>query len=142
MTSTGGYLTWNIDPILVHLGPVALHWYGVCFALGVSLAYVIGRRLLEPDGVSREQIATCLYRRTAIAKRPGALLGTMLITIFTFRFLVEFIKEPQSPFEATMWLDLGQLLSIPAIAAGIFLVWWARRDAPAPARSVAASATP
>jgi prolipoprotein diacylglyceryl transferase len=263
MTTTAHHLLWNVNPILWHLGPLAIRWYGVCFGAGVLLAYHLGRRVLEEGGISRQQadrllgyivigtlvgarlahcllyepgfylshplqilfvwrgglashggaagiliatwlfarrmslpywwladrialvapitagcirignffnseivgrpaivpwaitflridgqprhpaqlyeatfyfltqgIVLALYRRTSIAKRPGAMLGTVLVMIFSFRFLVEFIKVPQSPFEARMWLDLGQLLSIPAIAAGVFLLWWAsRRDA-------------
>jgi phosphatidylglycerol:prolipoprotein diacylglycerol transferase len=29
------------DPILVHLGPVPVYWYGVCYALGLLLVYVV-----------------------------------------------------------------------------------------------------
>jgi phosphatidylglycerol---prolipoprotein diacylglyceryl transferase len=260
MTGTGSLLSWNADPTLWHLGPLVLRWYGVCFGVGVLLAYQLGRRVLEPDGVTRRQtdrllgyitvgtlvgarlghcllyepgfylthplqilfiwrgglashggvvgillatwlfarrmgwrylwladrialvapvaaacirvgnffnseivgrpstvpwavtflrvdgqprhpaqlyeavfylvtqvIVLALYRRTSVAKRPGALLGIVLVMIFSFRFLVEFLKEPQTPFEARLWLDLGQLLSIPAIAAGAILLWQSLR---------------
>jgi prolipoprotein diacylglyceryl transferase len=73
-------------------------------------------------------VILALYTRTSIAKRSGALLGTVLLMIFSFRFLIEFLKEPQTPFEARLWLDLGQLLSIPAIVAGAFLLWRALRS--------------
>jgi phosphatidylglycerol:prolipoprotein diacylglycerol transferase len=29
------------DPILVHLGPVPIYWYGVCYALGLLVAYLV-----------------------------------------------------------------------------------------------------
>jgi phosphatidylglycerol---prolipoprotein diacylglyceryl transferase len=35
------------------------------------------------------------------------------------RFLIEFIKEKQVPFEEQMYFDMGQLLSIPFILIGI-----------------------
>jgi prolipoprotein diacylglyceryl transferase len=68
-----------------------------------------------------------LYRNTEAGKRPGVLLGTVLVVIFGFRFLIEFLKENQTPFEARLPLDLGQLLSIPAVAIGIWLILRARR---------------
>ena len=52
----------------------------------------------------------------------GMTLGTYLIATFSFRFLVEFIKIPQVQFENTMILNMGQILSIPLIAIGIYLV--------------------
>jgi len=54
--------------------------------------------------------------------RPGFLLGVFFICIFTARFFIEFIKENQEPFEAHMLLNMGQLLSIPFVLAGIILV--------------------
>lgn len=54
---------------------------------------------------------------------PGFLFGFFLVTVFGCRFLIEFVKEPQVDFETTMALNMGQLLSIPLIVAGIvFLV--------------------
>jgi len=44
------------------------------------------------------------------------------------RFLIEFAKEPQESFEKAMFLNLGQLLSIPLIIAGVMLVWKAGRS--------------
>jgi len=54
--------------------------------------------------------------------RPGFLLGVFFICIFTARFFIEFIKQDQEPFEAHMLLNMGQLLSIPFVLAGIILV--------------------
>lgn len=54
--------------------------------------------------------------------RPGFLFGFFLVTVFGFRFLIEFVKEPQVNFENTMLLNMGQLLSIPFVIAGIYLL--------------------
>ena len=48
-------------------------------------------------------------------------------TIFTFRFFIEFCKEVQVDFEQGMSLDMGQLLSIPFIIAGIWLMLHSRK---------------
>jgi len=56
--------------------------------------------------------------------RPGKLFGYFLIFIFTSRFFIEFIKIPQVGFEKNMLLDMGQLLSIPFILAGVALLIW------------------
>ena len=52
---------------------------------------------------------------------PGRLSGVFFIVIFTFRFLVEFIKEEQSVFYSYQFLTMGQLLSIPTILLGLGL---------------------
>ncbi|MCX6169104.1 MAG: prolipoprotein diacylglyceryl transferase [Ignavibacteriales bacterium] len=54
--------------------------------------------------------------------KPGLLFGLFLVLIFSFRFFVEFFKEDQSPFEAGMFLNMGQLLSIPLVILGIYLL--------------------
>lgn len=58
----------------------------------------------------------------------GFLFGMFLILVFGMRFLIEFLKEPQVGFEQTMALNMGQLLSIPFVIAGIFLVIRSRRS--------------
>ena len=55
----------------------------------------------------------------------GLTFGLFLIMVFAFRFLVEFVKEEQVPFEKGMSLNMGQLLSIPFVLAGIALLLYA-----------------
>lgn len=62
------------------------------------------------------------YYRKNGAPREGYLFGIFLITLFSVRFIIEFIKEPQVNFENSMALNMGQLLSIPFVLAGIFIV--------------------
>lgn len=54
--------------------------------------------------------------------RNGLLFGLFLVLVFAFRFFVEFVKENQSGFEAGMALNMGQLLSIPFVLAGIIFI--------------------
>lgn len=63
-----------------------------------------------------------LYRRLGLNRGGGVLLGNTLVLVFVARFLIEFIKERQAPFEDQMHLDVGQVLSIPFILLGIFLL--------------------
>ncbi len=57
----------------------------------------------------------------------GMLFGMFLVLVFGMRFLIEFIKEPQVDFERGMSLNMGQLLSIPFVIAGIVFIMLARR---------------
>jgi phosphatidylglycerol:prolipoprotein diacylglycerol transferase len=54
--------------------------------------------------------------------KPGALFGIFLIGLFGARFLLEFLKENQEAFEESMNYNMGQLLSLPFIAVGIYLL--------------------
>lgn len=70
-----------------------------------------------------------LYVKKRTRLPEGFLTGFFALFMFTARFLVEFIKEPQSPFEENMLLNMGQILSIPAIIAGIgFMVYAFRKQ--------------
>lgn len=66
-----------------------------------------------------------LYRKTKFGSSLGTgfFFGFCLITIFSFRFFIEFLKEVQVEFESSMILDLGQLLSIPLIFIGAFFFY-------------------
>lgn len=58
----------------------------------------------------------------------GRLIGIFLILVFTARFFIEFLKENQVPFEATMKLNMGQLLSIPFVLFGIAVLYWSQKN--------------
>lgn len=248
-------LVWNVDPVLLHLGPLQLRWYGLLFTAGILLAYRVGVWSFELAGGDREEtnrllsyvvvgtvvgarlghcllyepayylrhpleilavwrgglashggavgivLAVWLFARrtgrdlrwlldrvavtapiaaasirvgnffnseivgrpsngpwavvfarldplprhpamlyeaaaylitfgvmlwlewlTGIRERLGALTGILLVLVFGARFAIEFLKEPQEAFEAALPLDLGQLLSIPAVLIGVLLV--------------------
>jgi prolipoprotein diacylglyceryltransferase len=52
----------------------------------------------------------------------GLLLGIFFIGIFFSRFMIEFVKENQVNFEEGMTLNMGQLLSIPFVILGVYLI--------------------
>ncbi len=63
----------------------------------------------------------CFFRRyTSGQVGTGFFFGMCLTLIFTARFFIEFTKENQVAFEDSLPLDMGQLLSLPFIIAGVF----------------------
>jgi phosphatidylglycerol:prolipoprotein diacylglycerol transferase len=52
----------------------------------------------------------------------GRIFGYFMIILWTLRFLYEFLKEPQEDFERTLPLFMGQILSIPLVIVGIFIL--------------------
>lgn len=72
------------------------------------------------------------YKRNLALRRPGVMFGFFLITLFGSRILIEIIKNPQVAFEETMRLDMGQILSIPFVIAGVVILWRALRKPEVP----------
>lgn len=73
-----------------------------------------------------------MYYRTKLANQRGVMFGSFLIMLFGVRFLIESIKQVQEAWEASMVLNMGQILSIPFILAGIWVIIWAFRRDPEP----------
>ena len=77
-------------------------------------------------------ILVWLYKKKLDKLPRGIFFGLFLIGCFGMRFLIEFIKEPQVGFEEGMALNMGQLLSVPFVLAGIgILVMAFMRKVPA-----------
>ena len=76
-----------------------------------------------------------LYWKTKWYKVNGFIFGCFLVLVFGVRFFLEFAKENQVAFESGLPLNMGQLLSIPLVAAGLFLIirGWKRENGQAPA---------
>lgn len=66
------------------------------------------------------------YRQRRQEMPEGWLLGRSLVWIFSARFLLENFKEGQAAFESGWPLTMGQVLSVPAVLAGLYLIWRAR----------------
>ncbi len=72
-------------------------------------------------------IILLIYRKHKQLVGSGFYFGFCIATIFTFRFFIEFCKEVQVDFEQGMALDMGQLLSIPFVIGGIWLMLHSRK---------------
>ena len=64
-------------------------------------------------------IGWALYRSKPQRVGTGFFFGLCLTYIFIARFFIEYTKEIQEAFEASLPLDMGQLLSIPFVVIGI-----------------------
>lgn len=68
-----------------------------------------------------------LFYKTSARQKTGLILGISLIGIFFSRFLIEFLKNIQETFEVqminTIGVNMGQLLSIPFVIWGVWLIY-------------------
>ena len=62
------------------------------------------------------------YWKTKVRFQPGFIFGSALIGLFGLRFFLEYFKENQEAFEGNLPLNLGQLLSVPLVMIGTYLV--------------------
>jgi phosphatidylglycerol:prolipoprotein diacylglycerol transferase len=53
----------------------------------------------------------------------GFMFGLFCVLMFSFRFLMEFMKENQEAFENALPINMGQILSIPFILVGIYMMY-------------------
>jgi prolipoprotein diacylglyceryl transferase len=64
-----------------------------------------------------------VYWKTQKRKQMGYLFGLFLVLLWSVRFFVEFVKEPQVEARANWLLNTGQLLSIPFILLGFYFMF-------------------
>ena len=53
---------------------------------------------------------------------PGRIFGFFLIILWSLRFVYEYLKENQEAFEGDLPINMGQILSIPLILIGIYVL--------------------
>lgn len=68
-----------------------------------------------------------IYRMKDRKPREGLLFGLVLVIAYSFRTFIETFKENQVAFEENMFLNMGQLLSIPFILFGLFIIFGGHR---------------
>lgn len=64
------------------------------------------------------------YKYDMARRKPGVIFGVGLIGIFLTRPFVEMVKLNQEAFEDGMWMNMGQLLSIPFIIMAVLMIWY------------------
>ena len=79
-------------------------------------------------------LLTYLYCKYDAAKYNGLLFGVFMVCIFLTRICLEFIKNDQKTFESNLLLNMGQLLSIPFVIWGVYLIVKSLKDGKQPVR--------
>lgn len=75
-----------------------------------------------------------IYKKYEAHPPEGSLFGTFLVLLFTGRIFLEYTKIPQANFASDWFLNMGQLLSIPLVLIGLYImikkVDWSQKAAP------------
>jgi len=81
------------------------------------------------EGIILFVILCWMFWKTQARYEPGKLVGTFIFFYGIFRFLVEFVREPDAQlvgFAQATGLHMGQWLSLPMISLGAWLMWTAK----------------
>ena len=73
------HFTWNIDPTLLHLGPLQLRWYGLLFVGSFFLGAMILNWIYKREGKNPEVVENLL-----IYLMVGAVIGARLVHCFFY----------------------------------------------------------
>lgn len=67
-----------------------------------------------------------MYWKWNAQRRQGLIFGVFFTVLFSARFLIEYVKNVQEPWEVGMiesiGMNMGQLLSVPFIIVGVILI--------------------
>lgn len=108
---------WNIDPVLLHLGPLQIRYYGVCFLIGLFGGYLLWRWQMLRAGRSEESAERVLIP-SVIAVVAGARLGHVLFYEPGYFF--------SHPLKILAFWE-GGLASHGAAMALVVTLWWYSR---------------
>lgn len=54
------HLRWDLDPVLFHVGPVTVRWYGMLFGLGFLASFWLVRWMYRREGRNPDDVETLL----------------------------------------------------------------------------------
>lgn len=67
-----------------------------------------------------------MYWKWNAQRRQGLIFGVFFTVLFSARFVIEYVKNVQEPWEvdmiASIGMNMGQLLSVPFIVVGVWLI--------------------
>lgn len=106
---------WNADPTLFTLGPVSIRWYGLMFAVGFTVGYMIVSKMFRHEGAPEKWLGS-LLAYVVVATLIGSRLGHV--------FFYEWDYYSQHPWEILMIWHGGLASHGGTIANIIALFLW------------------
>ena len=75
------FIVWNADPVIFSLGPIAVRWYGLAFALGFFIGYNIVAKMFKHEGAPEDWLGVLL-----IYLIVGTIVGARLGHVFFYEW--------------------------------------------------------
>jgi phosphatidylglycerol:prolipoprotein diacylglycerol transferase len=115
------YIYINIDPVLVHLGPLAVRWYGLMYVIGILIGLWIIKGYTTRKGIDQDMV----YRVLWWCVIAGLIGGRLYFVVQQSNFVSGYLLQPQNilaTWEGGMAFYGAIFLVIPT------LIWRARRE--------------
>lgn len=90
----------------------------LCYAIFFWIGWGIYRRSMSSEVKSEKRKVNSVPQVGS-----GFYFGLCLFMIFTSRIFIEYTKENQVSFEDGMFMNMGQLLSVPFVLLGAYCMW-------------------
>ena len=88
------FITWNVDPVFLHLGPLTIRWYGLFWAIGIYATLLITTKIFK-----NEKLPEAWVDKLFIYTVLGAIIGARLGHCFFYEW--KLMAEPVSFFGIT-----------------------------------------
>jgi phosphatidylglycerol---prolipoprotein diacylglyceryl transferase len=112
----------QIDPVLIELGPLKVHWYGLMYLLGFTVAWFLGRSRVRAGrlpGVNEQAYSDLLFY-SMLGVIFGARIGYILIYD-----LDSYLADPVQVFK--IWQG-GMSFHGGLVGVLVASLWWARKQ--------------
>ncbi|MBR4660601.1 MAG: prolipoprotein diacylglyceryl transferase, partial [Bacteroidales bacterium] len=109
-------IVWNVDPIILKIGPLAIRWYSLLFVAGFPLGYWLFTKFYKAEGLSEKLLEPLLYA-LLIGTIVGARVGHCVF------------YEPSYFLTKEHWLEIlqpwkGGLASHGGAIGVLLAIWW------------------
>ncbi|HRG15406.1 MAG TPA: prolipoprotein diacylglyceryl transferase [Pseudomonadota bacterium] len=110
----------DIDPIVLGLGPLAIHWYGIMYLCGLGAAWWIGRSRVRAGrfGISEQQFSDLIFE---------AMLGVILGGRIGYMLVYGRAELAADPFSLFRVWEGGMSFHGGLVGVMVALAWWSRR---------------
>jgi phosphatidylglycerol---prolipoprotein diacylglyceryl transferase len=81
----------DIDPVLLHIGPLALHWYGLMYVVAIVIGLWMIRRYTARKGIKQDQVSRMLWWCVVV----GLVGGRLYFVIQQPDLVPDYLLKPQ-----------------------------------------------
>ena len=118
------FITWNADPVIFSLGPIALRWYGLAFAIGFIVGYNIVAKMFKHEGAPEKWLGV-LLTYIVVATIIGSRLGHVFF--YQWDYYSQHLDEIFKIWEGGLASHGGTIGNIIAI---LLFSWFVTKKSP------------
>ena len=98
------FITWNVDPVALSLGSVQIRWYGICWAVGFLLGYLLMSRVYKHEKMPEWAMDSLLIYMLV---STVVLVQVWLASQLRYMLIVSVVPSEGKPLSATSGLKIS-----------------------------------